>query len=48
MCRDIIEAWLDAWNGGDLEELDAIVDSEFFRSAPTSLDMVTHSLSEIK
>ena len=48
MSRAIIEAWLDAWSGGDLDELDAIVDTEFVRYAPTSLNIVTHSLSEIK
>jgi hypothetical protein len=48
MYEAVIEKWLDAWSGGDLNELDAIVGPDFVRYAPTSLNMVTHSLSEIK
>lgn len=48
MCRDIIEKWLEVWSGGNLDGLDAIVDSKFVRFAPTSSNTVTHSLAEIK
>ena len=47
-CPDIIEGWLKAWSGGDLNGLDAIVHSEFVRFAPTSSDTVTHGLAQIK
>jgi ketosteroid isomerase-like protein len=42
MYQAVIEKWLDAWSGGDLDELDEIVAPDFVRHAPTSLKMVTH------
>jgi steroid delta-isomerase-like uncharacterized protein len=48
MHQTIVEAWLEAWSGGNLDDLDAIVAPDFVRFAPTSLNMVTHSLTEIK
>jgi len=48
MYEATVQRWLDAWSGGDLEDLDAIVAPDFVRFAPTSLNQVTHSLAEIK
>ncbi len=38
MYEAVVEKWLDAWSGGDLNELDAIVGPDFVRYAPTSLN----------
>ena len=48
MYQAIVEEWLAAWSGGNLDDLDAIVAPGFVRYAPTSFNMVTHSLAEIK
>lgn len=48
MCRGIVETWLQAWSGSDLEGLDAILDSEFVRFAPTSSAKVTRGIPDIK
>jgi steroid delta-isomerase-like uncharacterized protein len=48
MYQAIIERWLAAWSGANLDDLSTFVASDFVRYSPPSFNQVTHSLAEIK